>query len=150
MSPQQEDDNRRCEKVTDKGGNESGTCLHELSPSSYDSHCEGSVPQGHLASTQQSTGHQPKTQTLDRPSRRAPMQSTTLPPSKRRSSELVQTLTSNSRETGKLSKKKVYEKLSVEEEMQKCIQDFKNICIPDCFPERKRPWQSELLKKYGV
>lgn len=71
------------------------------------------------------------------------------PPDKRRNSELFQSLISKSRETN-LSKKKVCEKLSVEEEMKKCIQDFKKIHIPDCFPERKRQWQSELLQKYGL
>ncbi|XP_033920802.1 BTB/POZ domain-containing protein KCTD8 isoform X2 [Melopsittacus undulatus] len=133
--------------ILDKGS-ESGTSCNELSTSSCDSHSEASTPQENAASTQPSTAHQPNTLTLDRPSKKAPVQWMP-PPDKRRNSELFQTLISKSRETN-LSKKKVCEKLSVEEEMRKCIQDFKKIHIPDYFPERKRPWQSELLQKYGL
>ncbi|KAM9143083.1 BTB/POZ domain-containing protein KCTD8 [Pangshura tecta] len=147
VSPKQEHEERKHDKVTDKGS-ESGTSCNELSTSSCDSHSEASTPQENAASTQQSTAHQPNTLTLDRPSKKAPVQWMP-PPDKRRNSELFQTLISKSRETN-LSKKKVCEKLSVEEEMKKCIQDFKNIHIPDYFPERKRPWQSELLQKYGL
>lgn len=129
-------------------GSESGTSCNELSTSSCDSHSEASTPQENATSTQPSTAHQPNTLTLDRPSKKAPVQWMP-PPDKRRNSELFQTLISKSRETN-LSKKKVCEKLSVEEEMRKCIQDFKKIHIPDYFPERKRPWQSELLQKYGL
>ncbi|XP_062991293.1 BTB/POZ domain-containing protein KCTD8 [Elgaria multicarinata webbii] len=146
-SPKHEPEETKHEKVTDKGS-ESGTSCNELSTSSCDSHSEASTPQENAASTQQSTGHQPNTLTLDRPSKKAPVQWMP-PPDKRRNSELFQTLISKSRETN-LSKRKVCEKLSVEEEMKKCIQDFKKIHIPDYFPERKRPWQSELLQKYGL
>ncbi|XP_066488707.1 BTB/POZ domain-containing protein KCTD8 [Tiliqua scincoides] len=147
VSPKQEHEERKHEKVTDKGS-ESGTSCNELSTSSCDSHSEASTPQENAASTQQSTGHQPNTLTLDRPSKKAPVQ-WMQPPDKRRNSELFQSLMSKSRETN-LSKRKVCEKLSVEEEMKKCIQDFKKIHIPDYFPERKRPWQSDLLQKYGL
>ncbi|KAM6440712.1 BTB/POZ domain-containing protein KCTD8 [Liasis olivaceus] len=147
VSPKQEHEDRKHEKVTDKGS-ESGTSCNELSTSSCESHSEASTPQESATSTQQPTGHQPNTLTLDRPSKKAPVQKMP-PPDKRRNSELFQTLMSKSRETN-LSKKKVCEKLSVEEEMKKCIQDFKKIHIPDDFPERKRPWQSELLQKYGL
>lgn len=147
VSPKQEHEDRKHDKVTDKGS-ESGTSCNELSTSSCDSHSEASTPQDNPASTQQATAHQPSTLTLDRPSKKAPVQWMP-PPDKRRNSELFQTLISKSRETN-LSKKKVCEKLSVEEEMKKCIQDFKKIHIPDYFPERKRQWQSELLQKYGL
>ncbi|XP_074085621.1 BTB/POZ domain-containing protein KCTD8 isoform X3 [Macrotis lagotis] len=130
----------------DKG--ESGTSCNELSTSSCDSHSEASTPQDNPTNAQQAAAHQPNTLTLDRPSKKAPVQWMP-PPDKRRNSELFQTLISKSRETN-LSKKKVCEKLSVEEEMKKCIQDFKKIHIPDYFPERKRQWQSELLQKYGL
>ncbi|XP_048365981.1 BTB/POZ domain-containing protein KCTD8 [Sphaerodactylus townsendi] len=146
-SPKQEHKDRKHDKITDKGS-ESGTSCNELSTSSCDSHSEPSTPQENAATTQPTTGHQPNTLTLDRPSKKAPVQWMP-PPDKRRNSELFQTLISKSRETN-LSKKRVCEKLSAEEEMQKCIQDFKNIHIPDYFPERKRPWQSELLQKYGL
>ncbi|XP_074085620.1 BTB/POZ domain-containing protein KCTD8 isoform X2 [Macrotis lagotis] len=129
-------------------GSESGTSCNELSTSSCDSHSEASTPQDNPTNAQQAAAHQPNTLTLDRPSKKAPVQWMP-PPDKRRNSELFQTLISKSRETN-LSKKKVCEKLSVEEEMKKCIQDFKKIHIPDYFPERKRQWQSELLQKYGL
>lgn len=147
VSPKQEHEDRKHDKVTDKGS-ESGTSCNELSTSSCDSHSEASTPQDNPPSAQQATAHQPNTLTLDRPSKKAPVQWMP-PPDKRRNSELFQTLISKSRETN-LSKKKVCEKLSVEEEMKKCIQDFKKIHIPDYFPERKRQWQSELLQKYGL
>ncbi|XP_059131928.1 BTB/POZ domain-containing protein KCTD8 isoform X2 [Peromyscus eremicus] len=138
--------------VTEDGlgdkGSESGTSCNELSTSSCDSHSEASTPQDNPPNAQQAAAHQPNTLTLDRPSKKAPVQWMP-PPDKRRNSELFQSLISKSRETN-LSKKKVCEKLSVEEEMKKCIQDFKKIHIPDCFPERKRQWQSELLQKYGL
>ncbi|XP_054846289.1 BTB/POZ domain-containing protein KCTD8 [Eublepharis macularius] len=146
-SPKQEHEDRKHEKVTDKGS-ESGTSCNELSTSSCDSRSEPSTPQENTATAQPATGHQPNTLTLDRPSKKDPLQ-WMAPPDKRRNSELFQTLISKSRETN-LSKRKVCEKLSAEEEMQKCIQDFKKISIPDYFPERKRPWQSELLQKYGL
>lgn len=146
-SPKQDREDRKHEKNADKGS-ESGTSCNELSTSSCDSHSEPSTPQENAATTQPAAGHQPNTLTLDRPSKKAPVQ-WMAPPDKRRNSELFQTLISKSRETN-LSKKKVCEKLSAEEEMQKCIQDFKKIHIPDYFPERKRPWQSELLQKYGL
>ncbi|XP_016063152.1 PREDICTED: BTB/POZ domain-containing protein KCTD8 [Miniopterus natalensis] len=147
VSPKQEHEDRKHEKVTDKGS-ESGTSCNELSTSSCDSHSEASTPQDNPPNAQQATAPQPNTLTLDRPSKKAPVQWMP-PPDKRRNSELFQTLISKSRETN-LSKKKVCEKLSVEEEMKKCIQDFKKIHIPDYFPERKRQWQSELLQKYGL
>ncbi|XP_015682849.1 BTB/POZ domain-containing protein KCTD8 [Protobothrops mucrosquamatus] len=147
VSPKQEHEDGKHEKVTDKGS-ESGTSCNELSTSSCESHSEAGTPQENATSTQQPTGHQPNTLTLDRPSKKAPVQKMP-PPDKRRNSELFQTLMSKSREIN-LSKKKVCEKLSVEEEMKRCIQDFKKIHIPDDFPERKRPWQSELLQKYGL
>lgn len=147
VSPKQEHDDRKHDKVTDKGS-ESGTSCNELSTSSCDSHSEASTPQDNPPNTQQAAAHQPNTLTLDRPSKKAPVQWMP-PPDKRRNSELFQSLISKSRDTN-LSKKKVCEKLSVEEEMKKCIQDFKKIHIPDCFPERKRQWQSELLQKYGL
>ncbi|KAH0516108.1 BTB/POZ domain-containing protein KCTD8 [Microtus ochrogaster] len=147
VSPKQEHDDRKHDKVADKGS-ESGTSCNELSTSSCDSHSEASTPQDNPPNSQQAAAHQPNTLTLDRPSKKAPVQWMP-PPDKRRNSELFQSLISKSRDTN-LSKKKVCEKLSVEEEMKKCIQDFKKIHIPDCFPERKRQWQSELLQKYGL
>ncbi|KAM4710503.1 BTB/POZ domain-containing protein KCTD8 [Discoglossus pictus] len=145
VSPKHDCEERKQEKTADKGS-ESGTSCNELSTSSCDSHSEASTPQENTSVLQQSTPHQPNTLTLDRPSKKNQVH-WVQPPEKRRNSELFQTLISKSRETN-LSKRKVCEKPSVEEEMQKCIQEFKKIKIPDYFPEKKRPWQMELLEKY--
>uniref|UniRef100_A0A8C0QPT6 BTB domain-containing protein n=1 Tax=Chelonoidis abingdonii TaxID=106734 RepID=A0A8C0QPT6_CHEAB len=39
---------------------------------------------------------------------------------------------------------------ALESELGKCIEDFRKIKIPVSFPNKKRQWQSELLKKYHV
>lgn len=38
----------------------------------------------------------------------------------------------------------------LEEDLKKCIEDFKKIRLPRVFPDRKRNWQSDLLKKYNA
>lgn len=42
------------------------------------------------------------------------------------------------------------EKKIMEEELKKCIEDFRKIRIPKLFPDRKRLWQNDLLKKYNA
>ncbi|XP_074863773.1 uncharacterized protein LOC142020077 [Carettochelys insculpta] len=42
------------------------------------------------------------------------------------------------------------EQRALESELEKCIEDFRKIKIPISFPNKKWPWQSELLKKYQV
>ncbi|XP_032383826.1 BTB/POZ domain-containing protein KCTD12b isoform X1 [Etheostoma spectabile] len=42
------------------------------------------------------------------------------------------------------------EKKMLEEDLKKCIDDFKKIRLPTEFPDRKRHWQSDLLKKYNA
>uniref|UniRef100_A0A8B9L9N8 Potassium channel tetramerisation domain containing 12b n=1 Tax=Astyanax mexicanus TaxID=7994 RepID=A0A8B9L9N8_ASTMX len=42
------------------------------------------------------------------------------------------------------------EKKMMEEELKKCIEDFRKIRIPKLFPDRKRHWQNDLLKKYNA
>ncbi|TKS72500.1 BTB/POZ domain-containing protein KCTD8 [Collichthys lucidus] len=42
------------------------------------------------------------------------------------------------------------EKKMLEEDLKKCIEDFKKIRLPRVFPDRKRHWQSDLLKKYNA
>ncbi|XP_034037209.1 proline-rich receptor-like protein kinase PERK10 [Thalassophryne amazonica] len=42
------------------------------------------------------------------------------------------------------------ERKMLEEDLKKCIADFKKICLPKVFPDRKRHWQSDLLKKYNA
>lgn len=130
----------------DKEG-ESGTSCNELSTSSCDSQSEASSPQETVICGP--VTRQPNIQTLDRPAKKGPLQ--LLQQSEiRRKSDLLRTLTSGSRESNSSKKKAVKEKMSIEEELEKCIQDFLKIKIPDRFPERKHPWQSELLRKYHL
>lgn len=130
----------------DKEG-ESGTSCNELSTSSCDSQSEASSPQETVICGP--VTRQPNIQTLDRPAKKGPVQ--LLQQSEiRRKSDLLRTLTSGSRESNSSKKKAVKEKISIEEELEKCIQDFLKIKIPDRFPERKHPWQSELLRKYHL
>lgn len=42
------------------------------------------------------------------------------------------------------------ERKMLEEDLKKCIEDFKKIRLPKAFPDRKRHWQSDLLKKYNA
>ncbi|XP_042197597.1 BTB/POZ domain-containing protein KCTD8 isoform X2 [Callorhinchus milii] len=137
-----------CKRSKGDKGMESATSCNELSTSSCESQSEASTPQENIAAAMQPTAHQPNTLTLDRSSKKDPVQ-WMQQPEKRRNSELFQTLMNTSRDSA-LCKKKINEKLSVEDEMKKCIQDFGKIKIPHEFPERKRPWQSELLQKYGL
>lgn len=68
----------------------------------------------------------------------------------RRKSDLLRTLTASSRDTSSSKKRPAKEKLTVEEELEKCIQDFRKIKIPERFPERKYMWQADLLRKYRL
>lgn len=42
------------------------------------------------------------------------------------------------------------ERQALQSELGRCIQDFRRIRIPDSFPNKKRQWQSELLRKYQL
>uniref|UniRef100_A0A8V5G6D2 Uncharacterized protein n=1 Tax=Melopsittacus undulatus TaxID=13146 RepID=A0A8V5G6D2_MELUD len=42
------------------------------------------------------------------------------------------------------------ERRAMETELGKCIEDFRKIKIPVAFPNKKRQWQSELLRKYQL
>ncbi|KAM8847712.1 BTB/POZ domain-containing protein KCTD12b [Synchiropus picturatus] len=42
------------------------------------------------------------------------------------------------------------ERKMLEEDLKKCIEDFKRIRMPEVFPDRKRNWQNDLLKKYNA
>ncbi|XP_062332560.1 BTB/POZ domain-containing protein KCTD8 [Osmerus eperlanus] len=153
LSPKQGCDEHKQEKLADKGS-ESGTSLNELSTSSSETHSEASSPQdGPVVGVVvggcgalQSVSRQPSTLTLGHPSKKGSSVQWMQLPSKRRNSELFQSLTGGGGEG--LSRRK--ERPGVEEDMRQCIQDFHNITIPQDFPERKRQWQSELLQKYGL
>ncbi|KPP72566.1 BTB/POZ domain-containing protein KCTD16-like [Scleropages formosus] len=129
---------------------ESGTSFNELSSSSSESQSEASSPQGTVICGPVS--RQCNIQTLDRPPKKGPVQ--LLQQSElRRKSDLLRTLTAGSRDTGGSGggkKKPPKEKMTIEEELEKCIQDFRRIKIPERFPERKNKWQSELLRKYHL
>ncbi|XP_073476731.1 BTB/POZ domain-containing protein KCTD16 isoform X1 [Aquarana catesbeiana] len=130
----------------DKEG-ESGTSCNELSTSSCDSQSEASSPQETVICGP--VTRQSNIQTLDRPAKKGPVQ--IIQQSEiRRKSDLLRTLTTGSRESNTSKKKVVKEKLSIEEELEKCIQDFMKIKIPERFPERKYSWQSDLLRKYHL
>lgn len=62
----------------------------------------------------------------------------------------MRTLTSGSRDSNTCKKRPPKEKLTVEEELDRCIQDFRKIKIPERFPERKYMWQADLLRKYRL
>ncbi|XP_041123175.1 BTB/POZ domain-containing protein KCTD16-like [Polyodon spathula] len=132
-------------KVDPEG--ESGTSFNELSTSSSESQSEASSPQETVICGPVS--RQPNIQTLDRPLKKGPVQQ--LQQSElRRKSDLLRTLTSSSRESNISKKKPTKEKLTIEEELEKCIEDFHKIKIPDRFPDRKYMWQSDLLRKYRL
>lgn len=42
------------------------------------------------------------------------------------------------------------ERRALEAELGRCIEDFRRIRIPTAFPNKKRQWQSELLRKYQL
>ncbi|XP_015481449.1 cell surface glycoprotein 1-like isoform X2 [Parus major] len=42
------------------------------------------------------------------------------------------------------------ERRALQSELGRCIEEFRRIKIPHAFPNKKRQWQSELLKKYQL
>ncbi|MEQ2235655.1 hypothetical protein ILYODFUR_004558 [Ilyodon furcidens] len=42
------------------------------------------------------------------------------------------------------------ERKMLEQDLKKCIEEFKKIRLPTVFPDRKRHWQNDLLKKYDA
>lgn len=166
VSPRAECEEPKPGKLADKGS-ESGASLNELSTSSSETHSEATSPQdggsilvpreevvgGSLApcGALHSVSRPPSTLTLGRPPKKGASVQWMELPDKRRNSELFQSLTSGGgqRECG-LVRRKTLERPNAQEEMKKCIRDFRKIRIPQAFPERKRQWQSELLQKYGL
>lgn len=134
-----------CKNHKGDGEGESGTSINDLSTSSSESNSEVGSPQetvicGPVARPQQHP--HAHVQTLDRPLKKGPV--AMLQKSEpRRKSDLI-------RESGGSKKRPPKEKLTVEEELEKCIQDFRKIKIPERFPERKYMWQADLLRKYRL
>ncbi|XP_035264437.1 BTB/POZ domain-containing protein KCTD16-like [Anguilla anguilla] len=122
---------------------ESGTSFNELSTSCSESQSESSSP--HSTGLSSPVKRRANLQTLDRPPKKGTVQML-------QQSELhrLRTLTGSSGDTTAYRKKLAPERMSIEEELEKCIRDFRRIKIPDQFPERKYVWQSELLRKYHL
>ncbi|XP_031427630.1 BTB/POZ domain-containing protein KCTD16b [Clupea harengus] len=162
-----------CKNHKGDGEGESGTSFNDLSTSSSDSQSEASSPQGTVICGPVSRGgsggggpppkqqgpppppqhHRPHlhhhvVQTLDRPHKKGPV-ATLQQSEQRRKSDLLRTLTASSRDTSTSKKRPAKEaKMTIEEELGKCIDDFHKIKIPERFPERKYMWQADLLRKY--
>uniref|UniRef100_A0A673ASS9 Potassium channel tetramerization domain containing 16b n=1 Tax=Sphaeramia orbicularis TaxID=375764 RepID=A0A673ASS9_9TELE len=140
-----------CKNHKGDGEGESGTSFNDLSTSSSESQSEASSPQGTVICGPVSRQQHPhaNVQTLDRPLKKGPV-AMLQQSEQRRKSDLLRTLTASSRDTSTCKKRQAKEKLTVEEELEKCIQDFRKIKIPERFPERKYMWQADLLRKYRL
>ncbi|XP_062867430.1 BTB/POZ domain-containing protein KCTD16b isoform X1 [Trichomycterus rosablanca] len=140
-----------CKGHKGEGEGESGTSFNELSTSSSESQSEANSPQGTVI--RGPVTRQTHVQTLDRPPKKERPGAQHLQQQQseqRRKSDLLRTLTASSRDTSISKKRPAKEKMSVEEELEKCIQDFQKIKIPERFPERKYMWQADLLRKYRL
>ncbi|CAK6956376.1 BTB/POZ domain-containing protein KCTD16-like [Scomber scombrus] len=136
-----------CKSHKSEREGESGTSFNELSTSCSETQSEASSPQGTVICgpvSRHSNIH-----TLDRPMHKGPahmLQQAEM----RRKTDMLRVRTFGVREREAAKRKANKEKMTPEQEMEKCIQDFRRIRIPDRFPERKYMWQSELLRKYRL
>ncbi|KAM4622157.1 BTB/POZ domain-containing protein KCTD16-like [Polymixia lowei] len=136
-----------CKSHKSEREGESGTSFNELSTSCSETQSEASSPQGTVICGPVSRQH--NIQTLDRPMKKGPAQMLQQAEMRRKTDMLrVRTFGVRDREAAKRKANK--EKLTPEQELEKCIQDFRRIRIPERFPERKYMWQSELLRKYRL
>ncbi|XP_054647527.1 BTB/POZ domain-containing protein KCTD16-like [Dunckerocampus dactyliophorus] len=136
-----------CKSHKSEREGESGTSFNELSTSCSESQSEASSPQGTVICGPVS--RRPNIQSLDRPMNKGPahmLQQAEM----RRKTDMLRVRTFGVREREAAKRKANKEKMTPEQELQKCIQDFHRIRIPDRFPERKYMWQSELLRKYPL
>ncbi|XP_052006066.1 BTB/POZ domain-containing protein KCTD16-like [Xyrauchen texanus] len=120
---------------------ESGTSFNELTTSCSETQSEASSPQETVIV--RPVTRQPNIHTLDRPVKKGP---TPIP----RRTDLLRIRTTGPRDIMVGKRKTAKEKMTPEQELEKCIQDFRRIKIPEHFPERKYMWQSELLRKYKL
>ncbi|KAK7141579.1 hypothetical protein R3I93_015660 [Phoxinus phoxinus] len=130
-----------CKSHKSEREGESGTSFNELSTSCSETQSEASSPQETVIV--RPVNRQPNIQTLDRPVKKGPA------PIPRRT-DLLRVRTTGPRDAMAGKRKPAKEKMTPEQELEKCIQDFRRIKIPVRFPERKNMWQSELLKKYQL
>ncbi|XP_016429388.1 BTB/POZ domain-containing protein KCTD16-like [Sinocyclocheilus rhinocerous] len=130
-----------CKSHKSEREGESGTSFNELSTSCSETQSEASSPQETVIV--RSVTRQPNIQTLDRPVKKGP---TPIP----RRTDLLRVRTTGPRDSMAGKRKPAKVKMTPEQELEKCIQDFRRIKIPERFPEKKYMWQSELLKKYQL
>lgn len=136
-----------CKSHKSEREGESGTSFNDLSTSCSETQSEASSPQGTVI--RGPVRRQPNIQTLDRPMPKGQvhmLQQAEM----RRKTEMLRVRTFGVREREAAKRKANKEKMTPEQELEKCIQDFRRIRIPDRFPERKYMWQSELLRKYRL
>ncbi|XP_029020622.1 BTB/POZ domain-containing protein KCTD16-like [Betta splendens] len=136
-----------CKSHKSEREGESGTSFNDLSTSCSETQSEASSPQGTVICGP--VRRQANIQTLDRPMPKAPahvLQQAEM----RRKTDMLRVRTFGVREREAAKRKGNKEKMTPEQELEKCIQDFRRIRIPDHFPERKYMWQSELLSKYRL
>ncbi|KAM9357271.1 BTB/POZ domain-containing protein KCTD16-like [Symphorus nematophorus] len=136
-----------CKSHKSEREGESGTSFNELSTSCSETQSEASSPQGTVICGPVS--RRSNVQTLDRPMPKGPvhmLQQAEM----RRKTDMLRVRTFGVREREAAKRKAMKEKMTPEQELEKCIQDFRRIRIPDHFPERKYMWQSELLRKYRL
>lgn len=132
-----------CKSHKSEHEGESGTSFNELSTSCSESQSEASSPQGTVI--RGPVSRPTNAQTLDRSMAKGPshmLQQAEM----RRKTDVLRVRTFGAAKGRKINK----EKMTPEQELEKCIQDFRRIKIPDRFPERKYMWQSELLRKYRL
>ncbi|KAI2656719.1 BTB/POZ domain-containing protein KCTD16 [Labeo rohita] len=130
-----------CKSHKSEREGESGTSFNELSTSCSESQSDASSPQETVIV--RPVTRQPNIQTLDRPVKKGP---TPIP----RRTDLLRVRNAGQRDVMAGKRKPTKEKMTPAQELEKCIQDFRRIKIPERFPERKYMWQSELLKKYKL
>ncbi|XP_049602955.1 BTB/POZ domain-containing protein KCTD16 [Syngnathus scovelli] len=136
-----------CKSHKSEREGESGTSFNELSTSCSETQSEASSPQGTVICGP--VTRRPNIQSLDRPMHKVPahmMQQAEM----RHKTDMLRGRTFGVREREAAKRKANKEKMTPEQELEKCIQDFRRIRIPDHFPERKYMWQSELLRKYRL
>ncbi|XP_056238163.1 BTB/POZ domain-containing protein KCTD16-like [Seriola aureovittata] len=136
-----------CKSHKSEREGESGTSFNDLSTSCSETQSEASSPQGTVI--RGPVRRQPNIQTLDRHMPKGPvhmLQQAEM----RRKTDMLRVRTFGVREREAAKRKANKEKMTPEQELEKCIQDFRRIRIPDHFPERKYMWQSELLRKYRL
>ncbi|XP_062857012.1 BTB/POZ domain-containing protein KCTD16a [Trichomycterus rosablanca] len=136
-----------CKSQKSEREGESGTSFNDVSTSCSETQSEASSPQETVIARPVSQQHH--IQTLERTVKKGPAQA--MQAETRRRTELLRTRTTGPRDHMTSSKRKPSKvKLTPEQELQKCIQDFRRIRIPERFPDRKNTWQSDLLRKYHL